>query len=124
MEWFRQHTPEQNPIYVYEAAGQVDGWVSLSAYRPGRAGLKDTAEISYYVDDRNQGKGIGSRLVSHAVAEAARLGKRVLLAMILEGNTASISLLKKFGFEQWGFLPSVYQAEGVTRGHIYMGKVL
>jgi L-amino acid N-acyltransferase YncA len=50
--------------------------------------------------------------------------KRVLFAIIIEGNNTSVALLKKFGFEQWGCLPQVIACYGEVRGYLYLGKIL
>jgi L-amino acid N-acyltransferase len=122
-EWFEAHDAVRYPVYVYEEE-HVLGWLSLSAYRPGREALQDVAEISYYVDEACRGKGIGSRLMGHALTESIRMKKRVLFAVIIDGNGASAALLKKFGFEKWGYLPQVIACYGEVRGQIYFGKIL
>jgi len=122
-EWFDAHNVERYPVFVYEE-DRVLGWLSLSAYRPGREALQDVAEVSYYVDEAHRGEGIGSRLMEHALAESIRMKKRVLFAVIIEGNDASAALLKKFGFEQWGILPQVIACYGEVRAQIYLGKLL
>ena len=124
LDWFAAHDPARYPVYVYEEQGQVLGWLSLSAYRPGRQGLQDVAEISYYVDEARQGMGIGSQLMAHAIAESRRMKKRVLFAVIIEGNAASLALLQKFAFQQWGYLPQVVSCAGQLRGQIYLGRIL
>jgi phosphinothricin acetyltransferase len=123
-QWFKEHDPERHPVYVYEKDGQVLGWLSISAYRPGRGALQDTAELSYYVDNTHQGEGIGSRLMDHAIRESLRMKKRVLFAIVIAGNQASLGLLKKFGFEQWGVLHEVIAAHGEVRDQVVLGKIL
>src|SRR5215216_3523552 len=49
LTWFEEHRPDAHPIFIAEVDGGVAGWCSLSAYRPGRAALRFTAEISYYI---------------------------------------------------------------------------
>jgi L-amino acid N-acyltransferase YncA len=120
--WFHEHDPATLPIYVAESDGAVVGWCSLSAYRPGRAALRGTAEISYYVRADARGRGVGTALVQHAIKDAARLGKRVLFAILLEKNTPSISLMKKCGFELWGTLPDVAVIDGHLVSHVYYGR--
>jgi phosphinothricin acetyltransferase len=120
--WFREHDPSTFPIHVFERDGEVQGWCSLSAYRAGRAALLGTAEISYYVARAARGQGIGSALVQHAMREAPRLGKRVLFAILLERNDASVRLLRKHGFELWGRLPDVADFEGELVAHVYYGR--
>jgi L-amino acid N-acyltransferase YncA len=122
IEWFRNHDPSMFPIYVFDDNGSVRGWCSLSAYRPGRMALIETAEISYYVRGDSQRQGIGSALVRHAIKEAPRLGKRILFGILLERNTASIGLMQKCGFELWGRLPDVAAFDGDFVSHLYYGR--
>ena len=58
--WFEEHRPDVHPIFVSEVEGQVAGWCSLSPYRPGRAALRFTAEISYYIALAYHRRGIGT----------------------------------------------------------------
>jgi L-amino acid N-acyltransferase YncA len=121
-EWFREHDPSTFPIYVFELDGVVLGWCSLSAYRSGREALIGTAELSYYVRYDSHGQGIGSALVERALGECSRLGKRVLFAILLDRNAASIGLMSKFGFELWGRLPDVAFIDGELVSHLYYGR--
>ena len=122
LRWFHEHDPGTYPVYVLEDQGIVCGWCSLSAYRPGRAALFGTAEISYYVANHSRGQGVGTALVRHAVREAPALGKRVLFGILLERNAASIRLMTKCGFELWGRLPDVASIDGELVSHVYYGR--
>src|SRR5512134_2387268 len=73
MAWFREHRPERHPLFVAEVDGQVVGWCSLSAYRPGRAALRYTAEISYYIALAYHRQGIGRALIEHTLAACPAL---------------------------------------------------
>ena len=121
-DWFKQHTAGTYPIFIAEEAGLLLGWCSLSPYRPGRAALRKTAEISYYIDSSQRGKGFGSRLVQHALSEAPALGFTHLLAILMDVNTASIRLLEKFNFQQWGYLPEVAQFDSAVCGQFIYGR--
>ena len=120
--WFGEHLPDEHPIFVTEVEGQVAGWCSLSAYRPGRAALRFTAEISYYIALTYHRQGIATALVKHAIAACPSLQIRHLFAIVLEGNQASLRLLEKMGFEQWGHLPRVADFDGKEVGHLYFGR--
>ncbi|HTG99257.1 MAG TPA: GNAT family N-acetyltransferase [Vicinamibacterales bacterium] len=121
-QWFHDHDPASYPIFVAEREGTVAGWCSLSAHRPGRAALRRTAEISYYVRAADRGRGVATALVQHAIDQAPRLGKHVLFGILLERNDASIRLLKKCGFQLWGRLPDVALIEGELVSHVYYGR--
>ena len=123
LNWFNKYSPDDYPLFVFEKEAQVVGWLSVSPYRSSREALSETVEISFYVDFDFHGNGIGTKLVQHCLNEASKINKRVFLAIIIEGNEASINLLKKFGFEQWGFLPEVINFRNQMRGQVYMGKV-
>jgi phosphinothricin acetyltransferase len=122
MTWFQEHKPDQHPILIAEIEGQVAGWCSVSAYRPGRQALRFTAEISYYIAPAYQRQGIASALIKHAVESCPALQIKNLFAIVLERNTASHRLLEKMDFEQWGFLPRVADFDGEETGHVYYGK--
>ena len=120
--WFSEHRPAEHPIFVAVVDGGAAGWCSLSAYRQGRAALRFTAEISYYIASTYHGQGLGTALVEHALAACPALGIRHLFAIVLEGNQVSLKLLEKMGFEQWGYLPRVANFDGKEVGHLYYGR--
>lgn len=124
LQWFHKYSENKYPLFVFEEKDKVIGWISISPYRSGREALNETVEISFYVDFNFHGKGIGTKLILHCLDQAERIGKRVFLAIIIEGNQGSIQILKKLGFEQWGYLPQVINYRNEIRGQIYMGKVV
>lgn len=122
--WFAEHRPEEHPIFVADMDGSVVGWCSLSAYRPGRAALRFTSEISYYISYAYHRQGIATAIVEHVLAACPALGIKHVFAIVLEGNQASLKLLRKMGFEQWGYLPRVAEFDGKEVGHVYYGRHL
>lgn len=122
VHWFEEHRPDAHPIFVADADGRPAGWCSLSAYRPGRAALRFTAEISYYISYAYHRHGIATALVEHALAACPALQIRHIFAIVLEGNQASLNLLEKMGFAQWGYLPRVADFDGKEVGHLYYGR--
>lgn len=120
--WFMDHEPDKHPIFVAEANGVVVGWCSLSGYRPGRAALRFTAEISYYVDTSHHEQGIGSALIRHALQTCPSLGIKNVVAVLIDRNEGSRRLLEKNGFRQWGYLPRVLDFDGDECGEYYYGK--
>jgi L-amino acid N-acyltransferase YncA/ADP-ribose pyrophosphatase YjhB (NUDIX family) len=120
--WLEEHRPEKYPIFVAELDGQVAGWCSLSAYRAGRTAFRFTAEISYYIALAYRRRGLGKALIEHALAACTALQIRHLFAIVLECNAASLRLLEKMGFEEWGYLPRVADFDGNEVGHLYYGQ--
>jgi L-amino acid N-acyltransferase YncA len=123
-KWFASHDPARHPVFVAAYTEHIAGWVSLGAYRKDRQALAHVAEVSYYVDENERGKGIGSRLLEHAVNVAPGFGFSVLIAILLNKNPASIALLEKFGFENWGVMPGIALIDGQEADHLYYGLKL
>jgi|WetSurMetagenome_2_1015567.scaffolds.fasta_scaffold902458_1 L-amino acid N-acyltransferase YncA len=120
-KWFEDHEPDRHPIFVADMDGIVIGWCSLSVYRPGRAALRFTAEISYYVDTAHQGQGVGQALIRHSLKASPALGIKNIIAVLLDRNEPSRKLLEKLGFQQWGYLPRVLDFDGEECGEFYYG---
>ena len=119
--WFQQYLGTAYPMFVYTEDQKVVGWLSLGAYREGRAALRHSVEVSYYIHSSYQRKGIGSSLLEYALTACRELNYKVALAIIIDKNVGSIRLMEKFGFEQWGYLPGVADYDGVECGQVYYG---
>ena len=119
--WFESHTPERHPIYIIEFEQKVIGYLTLSAYRPGREALRFTAEISIYIHFDYHQKGHASLLLQYAIKQCPKLQLKTLFAILIDSNQASIGLFKKFGFKKWGHLPDVLDFNGTEAGHFYYG---
>ena len=124
LDWFHSHPQNTHPIFVYELDGAVVGWISISPYRCGRKALRYTAEISYYIHAGFKQKGIGSKLIEYVLSQSKALNFKTLFAIILDKNIASINLLKKFGFAEWGHMPDVADFDGEVCGHVYYGRAV
>jgi len=122
--WFASHDPGIFPVFVIETNHRIAGWLSLGAYREDRQALAHVAEVSYYVDEKDRGKGLGISLLEHAVKVAPSFGFSVLIAILLDKNPASIGLLERFGFESWGVMPGIALIEGQEADHLYYGLKL
>ncbi len=119
--WFKKHDPDRYPVFVSELDNRVVGWVSLGAYRIDRQALDHVAEVSYYVDNRQQGKGVGTHLLKHAILKAPDFGFSVLIAILLGRNQASIGLLEKLEFSCWGTMPGIAKIDNQEVDHLYYG---
>jgi phosphinothricin acetyltransferase len=121
-EWFKEHNSEEYPIFVAEIDHTVVGFVYVTPYRPERIALKQTAELSCFIDKDHRGKGIGTQLIAHMESQCSKLGIKTLFAIVIDANEASIKLMEKCGYEKWGYLPGVAVFDGTEVGHLYYGK--
>jgi len=119
--WFQAHQSEQFPLFVAEMDEVVVGYATLSPYRANRPALDSNVEISYYVHFDYHRKGIGDTLIKHSIKSAETIGFETVIAILLSGNIASIQLLKKNGFEEWGRMPEVAHFGEEKLDHLYFG---
>jgi phosphinothricin acetyltransferase len=122
--WFVLHDPARFPVFVASLDGGVVGWVSLGPYRKERQALAHVAEVSYYVDEEKRGLGYGSALLEFAMQHAKEFGFSILIAILLDKNAASIGLLEKYGFQEWGRMPEIALIDGQKADHLYYGLTL
>lgn len=94
-KWYEEHITEDYPVFVAEVDGTVTGWASLSHFRP-YSGYNSTAEVSVYVSHNFRHRGLGTLLVTELERSAKRF--HMLIAVITDNNTASISLHSRCGF--------------------------
>jgi len=120
-KWFEKHNKSQSPVFVAEIENTVVGWISLSSYRPGRGALRTISEVSYYIHPDFHNQGIGSKLMEFIIESSPNFNIKNLIAILMEHNTGSINLLKKFGFEEWGRLKKVAVFDGKEYDHLYYG---
>ena len=119
--WWANHNADKYPVFVYEKANQIVGWVSLSRYRGGRKALETVAEVSYYVHQDFQGQGVGNSLLEFAISKSRNFGFKNLISLLLGPNKRSIKLLEKFNFERWGCMPKTAIIDGEKHDHLYYG---
>lgn len=122
--WYKDHSQNSFPIYIYENDDAVLGWISISPYRDDRQALDEVIEVSYYVDYDHHGEGIATKLMQRAVDFCEEAGYRIMVAILVSKNEPSIGLLQKFGFQESGRIPDAIHHEGVFRDHLYMYKRL
>ena len=129
--WFRSHD-DRYPVWVMVIGShdiqsdqneQILGWLSLQMFY-GRPAYHQTAEVSIYIDPQSQGKGIGKKLLGHAIAQSSSLNISKLVGFIFAHNMASRRLFEKFGFTEWGFLPEVAELDGKEQSLVILGKII
>jgi phosphinothricin acetyltransferase len=119
--WFEEHGPK-NPLIVAEQDGKLVGWAALSKYST-RCAYSDTAEISLYVKEGYQQKGIGKQLMEKIIEKGEKAGIHAILARITDGNKVSIHLHEIFDFEHVGILKEVGNKFGKMLDVYLMEKV-
>lgn len=112
--WLARHQEAGRLAIVAIADDPADGLpegsvLAFGSYGPYAAkdGYRFTVENSVYVHPSAQGHGLGKALMVTLLERAAADGHHVMIALIEAGNTASIALHTKLGFEQVGLIPEV-----------------
>jgi phosphinothricin acetyltransferase len=120
-KWFDDHG-SKNPILVAELNGVIVGWTSLSKWSD-RCAYSDSAEISLYVREEYQGKGIGRRLIEAIIQEGEKTGLHTIIARITEGNESSLHLHRSVGFTHIGIMKEVGKKFGKRQDVHLMQKI-
>ena len=95
------------PYLVAEAGGEIAGFAYAGAYHR-RPAYRFAIEDSVYVADGLRGRGIGAALLGELIAACEHGPWRQMVAVVGDsGNSGSIALHKRFGFELAGTLRSV-----------------
>jgi L-amino acid N-acyltransferase YncA len=121
LPWFAAHLPDHRPLWVVEEAGTILGWLSYSDFHP-RPAYQHTAELSIYLHEDARGKGLGSYLLTQAIAFAPTLSIHTLVGLIFGHNKPSLKLFERFGFERWADMPRVATLDDIERDLIIVGK--
>lgn len=105
--WLAGRRKAGYPVLV--AVSDEDTVLGYASFGDWRAwdGYRHTVEHSVYVRSDQRGAGIGKALMEDLIGRARDIGKHVMVAGIEAGNTGSIRLHEKLGFEQAGLLRQV-----------------
>ncbi|WP_372863945.1 N-acetyltransferase family protein [Psychrobacter sp.] len=133
--WFDEHLDSPTrPIYVVKALPEGDAdrestklpivaWGSFSDLYA-RTAYHISTEISIYLNQNHQSKGLGSLLTRWMLTQAPSLGIRNIVALIFAHNQPSLGLFRKLGFEQWGYMPEVCDMDGFIADVVMLGKAV
>jgi phosphinothricin acetyltransferase len=95
------------PYLVAEIDGEIVGYCYAAPYHA-RPAYRHTLEDSVYVAPGRGGRGIGGALLAELIARCEAGPWRWMVAIIGDsGNSASITLHRRYGFEPVGTLRSV-----------------
>jgi L-amino acid N-acyltransferase YncA len=97
------------------------GWAALSPVS-NRDCYHGVAEISVYVHQQYQRKGIGRILLQALIDESEQNGIWSLLSVIHQENRASIHLHEQCGFRYIGYRERIAQLDGIWRTTVMMER--
>lgn len=114
VEWQRRRLQRADPLtptLVVDLAGQLAGWATLSRFGS-HPWLQGLGECGLAVARPFRRQGLGRRLVTALVSEAAALGYWKLIAQIFTTNPASAALFHSCGFRAVGVWEQHGQVDG------------
>ena len=101
-------------VLVAVVDDEIAGYVKLGPVTPLASNAHVLGITGLAVDTARRGRGLGRRLVSAAVREAATRGARRLTLRVLATNTAARGLYEACGFRVEGVLREEFWLEGAT----------
>jgi phosphinothricin acetyltransferase len=102
---------KQFPWLVYEEEGKVVGYAYCSRFKE-RAAFDWDCECSVYIAEQAHRKGIATALYNQLFEMVQKLGYYNIYALITYSHGSSVSLHRKFGFNEVG----VYKNTGYKMG--------
>ena len=117
---------EGYPAFTARDEESDDGFVGfafLRPYHPVPSFLR-AAEITYFIEPRYTGKGVGSALLERLVAEARGRGIDTILANVCSLNEASLRFHERHGFVECGRFRHVARKKGRDLDAVWMQRVL
>jgi L-amino acid N-acyltransferase YncA len=121
--WIEEHSGGHPAIVAVDETGAVTGFGSLSPYRE-RPAYFTTVEDSIYVNDAHRSTGVGFQMLSELVRMAQQYGYHSMIARIVGGHDASISLHRRCGFEVVGTEHEVGRKLGKWLDVVVMQRML
>jgi phosphinothricin acetyltransferase len=97
------------------------GWVALSPVSA-RKVYSGVSEVSIYIDTKELGKGIGSKLMEKVIVSSEKEGIWTLCSSVFPENTATLKLHHKFGFRIIGRRERIAQLDDKWRDTILLER--
>lgn len=116
---FNQAKGLPNLVAVHN--GKVVGWCDINS--SDRPVLKHTGVVGMGVIKDFRGKGVGTALLSAAIAAAKDAGLTRIELTVREENVNAIALYKKLGFEVEGVQRRAALVDGVYSNHVMMAQL-
>jgi L-amino acid N-acyltransferase YncA len=110
-------------MLVAERAGEVVGFAAVAPYssRPAYAGV---GECAVYVQDGARRAGVGALLLDALAEQAAGQGLHKLVGRLFTTNRASISLVRRCGFQEVGVHRRHAKLDGRWRDVLVVERLL
>ncbi|MEW8971184.1 MAG: N-acetyltransferase family protein [Mesobacillus sp.] len=118
-EWDLGHNTECR--IVARSDGGVVGWAALSPVSS-RSVYAGVGEVSVYVSQRYNGKGIGSLLLRSLIEKSEQNGFWTLQSSIFPENEGSIKLHKNHGFRVMGRRERIGKMDEVWRDTVLLER--
>jgi L-amino acid N-acyltransferase YncA len=121
--WLVEHSGGHPAIVAVNGSGVLMGFGSLSPYKE-RPAYFPTVEDSVYIHREHRGAGVGRLILGELVRLAQTYGYHSLVARIVGGHDASISLHSAHGFELVGVEREVGRKLGRWLDVVVMQRLL
>jgi phosphinothricin acetyltransferase len=121
--WLVEHSGGHPAIVAVDAGGALMGFGSLSPYKE-RPAYFPTVEDSVYIHRDRRGAGAGKAILAELVRLAQTYGYHSVVARIVGGHDASISLHAALGFELVGVEREVGRKLGRWLDVVVMQRLL
>ncbi|MBR2793794.1 MAG: N-acetyltransferase [Solobacterium sp.] len=112
---------ESYPWIVAEEAGKILGYACLSAYNP-KAAYRYTADVTVYLDPKERGRGIGSRLMKRLEEIAEENHILTLISLVTESNRESIRMHERLGYQKYAVLKNAGYKNGTWLSTVFFEK--
>lgn len=122
-EWFATFGRMGRYRLVVADDGGVRGFACSAPYRTHPA-FAETVELSIYLDPSWTGRGLGTALYEHLLAELATEGLHRAVVGIALPNDASVALHRRFGFVEVGVFDEYATKWGRSISSIWMQRPL
>jgi phosphinothricin acetyltransferase len=114
-----KYLPHSRIIAMQE--NELVGWAALTPVSA-RECYNGVAEVSVYVHQQQQRKGIGRILLEELINSSEQNGIWSLLSVIHEENRASIHLHEQCGFRYIGYRERIARLDGIWRTTVMLEK--
>lgn len=103
---FSDKIREGFPVLVGEVNGEAVGYATYGRFRA-KPGYNHTVEHSIYLNEKAQGKGLGSEMMRQLIEKAKQQGSHIMVAGMDSTNLASYQFHQKLGFQETARMPEV-----------------